>query len=86
MPSIILPDRRMLVRPHIITAPGCPEVYCDGATIAEYSEIVRITLYTRPPGELDSVEQNFTIIMRKSGFDASLIAAAADFLPGLAMQ
>lgn len=83
MPSIIVPDMRLIEPLELVPSPGCPEMYADGAIISEYGEVVRIVLYARTKDSA-RVEQTMSIIMRKSGFDRSLIAAAATFLPGLA--
>lgn len=79
MAHIIVPDR-LIQEPVVIEMIGGPEVYADGAIVKDFGEVVRIVLYVETRVNRPA-EQNFLVVMRRTGFDRSLLAAAARFLP-----
>lgn len=84
MTTIILPDRRLVEMPCLNLHQGIEvqEIYADGAKVFDQGEIMRVVFYVSAHGN-GGPTANICIPMRRSGFELSLIAAAAEHLPRL---
>lgn len=82
----ILPDQRLAKVPAIIENIGVPELYCDGAVTRDCGDVIKVLGYLEYAGKGGTLarHQNVLIIMKRSGFGASFLAAASHWLPILA--
>lgn len=76
--NIILPERATLCIPPVTLLSGVPEYYSDGWTVEQSEEVQRMIFFVRTRQMLES---NLTVVLRRSGFDKSLLTTAALFLP-----
>lgn len=84
----ILPDQRLVRPPAVIESIGVPEVYCDGAVTRDRGDVVKILCFLEHEGSGGRIarHQNLLVIMKRSGFGASFLTAAGEWLPVFASQ
>jgi hypothetical protein len=79
----ILPDHRLAKTPALVENIGVPEFYCDGAVTRDCGEVVKVLCFLEydEGGGAVARHQNVLIIMKRSGFGVSFLAAASHWLP-----